>query len=184
MLEPAELRVHLQPGVLNDVLGVLRIPHQAEHDPVEIAAVPFDERAEGIDVASTGFGDNRRVALVHAYGLDDATARRLASRRSRSPLCFLHGLRRAFDDSTPSEHAYTHWRRCCSTNRQSRRLRLTYELADNLDSTIEESFPASDAPANTVITGVRVGPSADSSCAITRREPPRNRGERQIATLR
>jgi uncharacterized protein len=33
--------------------------------------------------------------------------------------------------------------------------------ADKLDHTIEETFPASDPPANTVVTGVRIGPSAE-----------------------
>ena len=32
------------------------------------------------------------------------------------------------------------------------------EVADKLDETIAESFPASDAPANTVLTGIRLGP--------------------------
>ena len=57
--------------------------------------------------------------------------------------------------------------------------------ADNLDNTIEESFPASDAPANTVITGVRVGPSAE---LVVRDNPEESRLETevsgQIATLR
>ena len=57
--------------------------------------------------------------------------------------------------------------------------------ADKLDNTIEESFPASDAPANTVVTGVRVGPSAEF---IVRDNPEESRLETevtgQIATLR
>src|SRR5262245_62304057 len=32
--------------------------------------------------------------------------------------------------------------------------------ADKLDDTIEETFPASDPPANTIVTGVRIGPSS------------------------
>ena len=57
--------------------------------------------------------------------------------------------------------------------------------ADNLDHTIEESFPASDAPANTVVTGVRVGPSAEF---VVRDNPEESRLETevngQLATLR
>jgi len=57
--------------------------------------------------------------------------------------------------------------------------------ADKLDNTIEESFPASDAPANTVVTGVRVGPSAEF---VVRDNPEESRLETevngQIATLR
>ena len=57
--------------------------------------------------------------------------------------------------------------------------------ADKLDNTIEESFPASDAPANTVVTGVRVGPSAEF---LVRDNPEESRLETevsgQIATLR
>jgi uncharacterized protein len=56
--------------------------------------------------------------------------------------------------------------------------------ADNLDRTIEESFPASDAPANTVVTGIRVGPSAE---LVVRDNPEESRLETelngQIATL-
>jgi predicted GNAT family acetyltransferase len=33
--------------------------------------------------------------------------------------------------------------------------------ADKLDIAIEQSFPASDPPANTVVTGVRIGPLAE-----------------------
>ena len=55
--------------------------------------------------------------------------------------------------------------------------------ADNLDKTIEESFPASDAPSNTVITGVRVGPAE----LVVRDNPEESRLETevngQIATL-
>ncbi len=57
--------------------------------------------------------------------------------------------------------------------------------ADKLDRTIEESFPASDPPANTVVTGVRVGPSAEF---IVRDNPEMSRLETevagQLATLR
>ena len=57
--------------------------------------------------------------------------------------------------------------------------------ADNLDNTIEESFPASDAPANTVVTGVRVGAPAEF---VVRDNPEESRLETevagQIATLR
>jgi predicted GNAT family acetyltransferase len=57
--------------------------------------------------------------------------------------------------------------------------------ADNLDNTIEESFPASDAPANTIVTGVRVGPSAE---LVVRDNPEDSRLETevqgQLATLR
>ena len=57
--------------------------------------------------------------------------------------------------------------------------------ADKLTHTIEESFPASDAPANTVVTGVRVGPSAEF---VVRDNPEESRLETevngQIATLR
>jgi uncharacterized protein len=56
--------------------------------------------------------------------------------------------------------------------------------SDKLDNTIEESFPASDAPANTVVTGVRVGPSAEF---VVRDNPEESRLETevngQIATL-
>ena len=57
--------------------------------------------------------------------------------------------------------------------------------ADKLDNTIEESFPASDAPANTVVTGVRVGPGAEF---VVRDNPEESRLETevngQLATLR
>jgi uncharacterized protein len=57
--------------------------------------------------------------------------------------------------------------------------------ADKLDRTIEESFPASDAPSNTVVTGVRVGPFAEF---VVRDNPEASRLETevsgQIATLR
>jgi hypothetical protein len=35
-------------------------------------------------------------------------------------------------------------------------------VRDNLDETIEETFPASDAPANTPETGIRIEPAADA----------------------
>src|SRR5262245_9736436 len=57
--------------------------------------------------------------------------------------------------------------------------------ADNLDDTIEESFPASDAPANTIVTGVRVGPSSE---LVVHDNPDESRLETevsgQLATLR
>jgi hypothetical protein len=34
-------------------------------------------------------------------------------------------------------------------------------VGDDLDETIEETFPASDAPANTPETGIRIDPTAD-----------------------
>ena len=42
-----------------------------------------------------------------------------------------------------------------------------------LDETIEETFPASDAPANTVETGTRVGPTALSPAVTDNREASR-----------
>jgi hypothetical protein len=36
-------------------------------------------------------------------------------------------------------------------------------VPDDLDETIEETFPASDAPANTPETGIRIDPTADVS---------------------
>jgi hypothetical protein len=57
--------------------------------------------------------------------------------------------------------------------------------ADKLDHTIEQTFPASDPPANTVVTGVRVGPSAEF---VVRDNPEHSRLETevagQLATLR
>ena len=48
---------------------------------------------------------------------------------------------------------------------------------DMLDETLDETFPASDAPANTVETGIRVGePSAPSEILISD-NTPRNRFE-------
>jgi hypothetical protein len=35
-------------------------------------------------------------------------------------------------------------------------------VGDELDETIEETFPASDAPANTPETGIRIEPPADA----------------------
>jgi hypothetical protein len=35
-------------------------------------------------------------------------------------------------------------------------------VGDDLDETIEETFPASDAPANTPETGIRIEPAADA----------------------
>ena len=57
--------------------------------------------------------------------------------------------------------------------------------ADKLDDTIEESFPASDAPANTIVTGIRVGPAAEY---VVRDNPAESRLETEVkgetATLR
>ena len=36
-------------------------------------------------------------------------------------------------------------------------------MPDDLDETLEETFPASDAPANTPETGIMIDPSADVS---------------------
>jgi hypothetical protein len=36
-------------------------------------------------------------------------------------------------------------------------------VPDDLDETIEETFPASDAPANTPETGIMIDPTADVS---------------------
>jgi len=36
-------------------------------------------------------------------------------------------------------------------------------MADDLDETIEETFPASDAPANTPETGIRIDPASDAA---------------------
>jgi hypothetical protein len=36
-------------------------------------------------------------------------------------------------------------------------------VPDDLDETIEETFPASDAPANTPETGIRIDPTTDVS---------------------
>ena len=57
--------------------------------------------------------------------------------------------------------------------------------ADKLDDTIEETFPASDPPANTIVTGVRIGPS---SSFVVRDNADMSRLETevggQLATLR
>jgi len=57
--------------------------------------------------------------------------------------------------------------------------------ADKLDHTIEETFPASDPPANTVVTGVRIGPATDF---VVRDNPEMCRLETEVgghlATLR
>jgi predicted GNAT family acetyltransferase len=50
--------------------------------------------------------------------------------------------------------------------------------ADKLDRTIEETFPASDPPANTVVTGVRIGPSAEF---VVSDNPEMSRLETEIA---
>jgi len=49
---------------------------------------------------------------------------------------------------------------------------------DKLDHTIEETFPASDPPANTVVTGVRIGPSAEF---VVRDNPEMSRLETEVA---
>jgi hypothetical protein len=36
-------------------------------------------------------------------------------------------------------------------------------VADDLDETIEETFPASDAPGNTPETGIRIDPAPDAA---------------------
>jgi hypothetical protein len=54
---------------------------------------------------------------------------------------------------------------------------------DKLDETIDESFPASDPPANTVETGVRVGEVPGSSEAIVSNHPERSRLELTIDGL-
>ena len=64
-LESAELRVRLEPGVLNHVLCILGVPRQPVDDAEQIAAVPLDERTKGLSVAVSGPGDGRVVALVH-----------------------------------------------------------------------------------------------------------------------
>ena len=51
---------------------------------------------------------------------------------------------------------------------------------DKLDEALEETFPASDAPANTVETGVRVGDLPSSSGAVVSNSPERSRLELTI----
>ena len=46
-------------------------------------------------------------------------------------------------------------------------------MADDLDETIEETFPASDAPANTPETGIRI----DSTADLNPPDPPEKRDE-------
>ena len=46
-----------------------------------------------------------------------------------------------------------------------------------LDETLEETFPASDAPANTTETGIRVGTPAGLDAAVEADNPARNRFE-------
>jgi uncharacterized protein len=59
---------------------------------------------------------------------------------------------------------------------------------DKLDHTIEESFPASDAPANTVLTGVRVNAGGPLGAIAVKDNPEMSRLETeisgQLATLR
>jgi hypothetical protein len=51
-------------------------------------------------------------------------------------------------------------------------------VGDDLDETIEETFPASDAPANTPETGIRIDPTTDADLPGARKndeggpEPP------------
>jgi hypothetical protein len=40
---------------------------------------------------------------------------------------------------------------------------MTDDVPDNLDETIEETFPASDAPGNTPETGIRIDPTPEPS---------------------
>jgi uncharacterized protein len=49
---------------------------------------------------------------------------------------------------------------------------------DQLDNTIEATFPASDPPANTVVTGVRVGPSSEF---VVHDNPEHSRLETEVA---
>ncbi len=48
-------------------------------------------------------------------------------------------------------------------------------VADDLDETIEETFPASDAPGNTPETGIRIDPASDAAPPepLTEEERPR-----------
>jgi hypothetical protein len=41
---------------------------------------------------------------------------------------------------------------------------------DDLDETLEETFPASDAPANTPETGIRIEPTAEADQADTKKK--------------
>ena len=41
--------------------------------------------------------------------------------------------------------------------------RRTMNQSDDLDETLEETFPASDAPANTPETGIRIDPTTDDN---------------------
>src|SRR5215203_5333330 len=69
--------MNLEPGVLDDVLGVLGVTHQTVDDAEEVAAVQIDERTKGVDVAVARSGDYRRVTLGHAYRLDGGRTSRL-----------------------------------------------------------------------------------------------------------
>ena len=51
---------------------------------------------------------------------------------------------------------------------------------DKLDEALDETFPASDPPANTVETGVRVGELPSSSGAVISNNPERSRLELTI----
>jgi hypothetical protein len=53
-------------------------------------------------------------------------------------------------------------------------------MADDLDETIEESFPASDAPANTPETGI--GVNGDRETAAPAEAPPGSKSGGQDAT--
>ena len=65
-LEAAQLSVNLEPGVLDDVLRILGVSHQAIDHAEEVAAVLFNERTKRVNVAISRFGDYRGVALGHA----------------------------------------------------------------------------------------------------------------------
>src|SRR5215204_785275 len=69
--------MNLEPGVLDDVLGVLGVTHQTVDDAEEVAAVQIDQRTKGLDVAVARSGDYRRLTLGHAYRLDGGRTSRL-----------------------------------------------------------------------------------------------------------
>jgi hypothetical protein len=56
-------------------------------------------------------------------------------------------------------------------------------VPDDLDETIEETFPASDAPANTPETGIKIDPTADvSPPEPEKKEDETPKGSRQSAS--
>ena len=57
-------------------------------------------------------------------------------------------------------------------------------MPDDLDETLEETFPASDAPANTPETGIMIDPTADVSPPDTPKqdETPRRIARREPLT--